>query len=142
MPTSSDGPLLLDTSAAIAFLLRSHDGHRAVHDAVAGQGSFGLAGHAVFETFSVLTRLPPPSRVSPGTALRLVEHNFPDTRHLPGERASRLLSEVAGVRIAGGAVYDALVAAATVEHGCRLVTRDRRALDTYAALGADVLLVE
>jgi predicted nucleic acid-binding protein len=38
--------------------------------------------------------------------------------------------------IAGGAVYDALVAAAAVEHQVTLATRDRRALETYRALGA------
>lgn len=40
--------------------------------------------------------------------------------------------------ISGGAVYDALVAAAAVHHGLPLVSRDRRALDTYRALGLDV----
>jgi hypothetical protein len=35
-------------------------------------------------------------------------------------------------------VYAALVGAAAAEHALRLATRDRRALDTYRALGVAV----
>ena len=44
--------------------------------------------------------------------------------------------------VAGGAVYDALVALAALEHGCVwLATRDARAKASYEAIGADVVLV-
>ena len=43
--------------------------------------------------------------------------------------------------IAGGAVYDGLVALAAKEHGVALATRDARARGTYDALGVKVLLV-
>ena len=43
--------------------------------------------------------------------------------------------------IAGGAVYDALVAAAAAEHGITLATRDRRAADTYRVLDIDFELI-
>jgi len=36
----------------------------------------GLAGHAWFETYSVLTRLPPGARRSPGDVLILLETTF------------------------------------------------------------------
>ena len=49
-----------------------------------------------------------------------------------------LLVELADNRIAGGSVYDALVAAPAIEHALPLVSRDRRALSTYRDLGADV----
>ncbi len=42
--------------------------------------------------------------------------------------------------IAGGAVYDALVALAAVEHDADLATRDARATSTYATLGARVVV--
>jgi predicted nucleic acid-binding protein len=45
-------------------------------------------------------------------------------------------------RIAGGAVYDALVGSAAVAHQLALVTRDRRALPTYRALEVDVELLD
>lgn len=59
MPTSAEhGPeLLVDTSLAVALSVRDHEAHNAALAAVTGQ-RIGLAGHAAFETFSVLTRLP------------------------------------------------------------------------------------
>ena len=49
---------------------------------------------------------------------------------------------MATLGIAGGAVYDALVGAAAVEHGLTLMTRDRRALDTYRRLNVKFVLVD
>lgn len=42
--------------------------------------------------------------------------------------------------IAGGAVNDALVALAAVEHDATLATRDRRAKETNETVGADVVI--
>lgn len=42
--------------------------------------------------------------------------------------------------IAGGAVYDALVALAAAEHGADLATRDNRARATYETVGVRVVL--
>ena len=44
--------------------------------------------------------------------------------------------------MAGGSVYDALAGVAAVEQGVPLVTRDRRPLGTYRALGTEVIMVE
>lgn len=137
MPTSARRTWLVDTSVAVALVTEDHVAHAAVVDALAGR-RLGLAGHAAFETFSVLTRLPPPARRTPASAALLVARNFPHTRHLGAERAAEMLAELGRAGLAGGAVYDALVAAAAVEHRCPLVTRDRRALETYAVVGADV----
>ena len=43
--------------------------------------------------------------------------------------------------IAGGAVYDALVALAAKEHGAALSTRDARARGTHDAAGGEVIVV-
>lgn len=43
---------------------------------------------------------------------------------------------MAAAGIAGGAVYDALIAAVAVAEDLTLVTLDRRATDTYELLGA------
>ncbi len=91
--------------------------------------------HAAFETFSVLTRLPAPARQTPATATRLLASNFPRTQFLSPRRSHQLLAELAGRGVAGGSVYDALVAAVAVEHSLPLATRDRRAQDVYRALG-------
>jgi predicted nucleic acid-binding protein len=136
----SGNPTLLDTSAAVAFLVADHKHHAATFEALA-QRQLGLAGHAAFETFSVLTRLPPPARRTPAAVSRLLAANFPHTRFLSGERAAELLSSLASNGLAGGSVYDALVAATALEHELTLATRDKRALDTYRALDVSVELL-
>ena len=106
-----------------------------------GGRRLGLSGHAAFETFSVLTRLPTPARRSPATVARLLAEAFPETRFLSAQAAASLLAALGSAVIAGGAVYDALVGACAVEHGLELATRDRRALETYRALDVRVELL-
>jgi predicted nucleic acid-binding protein len=133
MPTSDDPQLLIDTSVAVALATAGHEHHQATRKAI-GDRSCGLSGHAAFETFSVLTRLPPPNRRTPLAIARLLAHNFPHSRFLSARGAERLHARLAQLGIAGGAVYDALVAAAAAEHGITLATRDRRAAETYRVL--------
>jgi predicted nucleic acid-binding protein len=133
-------PCLLDTSAALAFVQPSHGGHATTYAALVGRPK-GLSGHAAFETFSVLTRLPPPDRLTPQAARRLIEVNFPHARFLSSARSAALIAEMSASGVSGGAVYDALVAAAAAEHGLTLVTRDGRAIGTYRAMGVDTELL-
>jgi predicted nucleic acid-binding protein len=142
MPTSDNKPqLLIDTSVAVALATAGHEHHQATRKAVGGR-SCGLSGHAAFETFSVLTRLPPPNRRTPRAVARLLAHNFPDSLFLGAREADRLHARLASLGIAGGAVYDALVAATAAEHGVTLATRDRRAAETYRALDIDFELID
>lgn len=142
MPTSDDPPqLLIDTSVAVALVVADHDHHDLTRKAIGGR-SCGLSGHAAFETFSVLTRLPPPSRRTPTAVAQLLAHNFPGSRFLSAGSAQQLHSRLARRGIAGGAVYDALVAAAAGEHGITLATRDRRAAETYRMLQVDFELID
>jgi predicted nucleic acid-binding protein len=53
----------------------------------------------------------------------------------------RLLDVAAAERIAGGALYDAVVAATAREAGATLITLDRRAVPTYQLLGVGYRLV-
>lgn len=119
------------------MVVSDHEHHAATFAALVDR-RLGLAGHAAFETFSVLTRLPPPARRTPAAVARLLTTNFPATRFLSSEAADALLAQLAAHRIAGGSVYDALVGAAALEHRLPLATRDRRALDTYRALNVTV----
>lgn len=91
---------------------------------------------------SVLTRLPPPQRLNPATALRLQVRNFPDSRFLSATRIGDLLHEFAATGLAGGAVYDGLVGAAAREHRLLLVSCDRSAEPTYRALGVTYELLQ
>jgi predicted nucleic acid-binding protein len=144
MPTDTDAEsravVLLDTSAAIALLVEDHEAHAVVLDAIRGR-RLGLAGHAWFETYSVLTRLPAPLRRSPADAGRLLARNFPATGFLAEAEAAELGAELGRLGISGGAVYDALVGAAARQHRRPLVTGDARARPIYEALGAEVEIV-
>ena len=142
MPTSaSRRPVLVDTSVAVALVLADHDHHDATHEAL-GTRRLGLAGHAAFETFSVLTRMPAPARRTPASVARLLTAGFPHGRFLTPQASADLFGHLPVLGIAGGAVFDALVGATAREHGLTLVTRDRRALDTYRALDVSVELLD
>ena len=134
---SSEADVLADTSVAVAVVVEDHEHHAATLRAI-GNRRLGLAGHAAFETFSVLTRLPPPARRSPEAVVRLIRANFPSIKYLTASGAEALLPELASVGIAGGSVYDALVGAAAAESGLVLLTRDARALPVYRSLHVDV----
>lgn len=140
MPDSGERPdLLVDTSVAVALVTVDHEQHQATVDAV-GERSVGLAGHAAFETFSVLTRLPPPLRRTPVAVAEMVARDFPLSCFLAADPTRRLIEQLGQLRIAGGAVYDALVGATAVAHNLPLASRDRRAIQTYRALGVDLEL--
>lgn len=143
MPTGADpalGPeLLVDASVAVALCSLGHAGRPASLAAVAGR-RIGLAGHAAFETFSVLTRLPGSARRSPAAVGYMLVANFPFTRYLSPSAAEQLVGTLAAEGIGGGSVYDALVAAVALEHGTPLVTRDVRALPIYRAVGVTLAL--
>lgn len=112
-----------------------------MHEAV-GRADLGLSGHAAFETYSVLTRLPGSQRRPPAVVAELLHVNFPETVFLSVEGSRAVHLELASLGIAGGLVYDALVAAAAVEAQLPLMTRDQRALDVYRGLGVEVLVVD
>ena len=89
-----------------------------------------LAAHTLVETYSVLTRLPPPMRTAPLRAWEAIEGLFaagelvaPDARSLVG-----LLARASGRAIAGGATFDFLIAStavdAAVDEVLTLNTRD------------------
>lgn len=130
--------VLVDTSAALALVQRENPFHPAARARLLPCRR-GMSGHAAVELLSVLTRLPPPQRLSPAAALRLEATNFPESRFLTTTGA--LLAEFVAAGLAGGAFYDGLVGAAARQHGVLLITCDRRAETTYRALGVDYELL-
>ena len=126
-----------DTSAAIPFIVRSHSAHLPLRRQCAGR-EVALTTHSLAEAYSVLTRPPGDARVTPTDAARLLAANFPQTVGPDPAVASNLPEVLAPLGIAGGAVYDALVALAALGHQMVLLTRDARALCTYAAIGVRI----
>ena len=131
--------LALDTSVAVPLLVASHRDHAAVvrwWD----RREIALSGHALAETYSVLTRLPGDARVTPADAAHLIRARFTAPLTLAHETSARLPDLLSSLGIAGGAVYDALVALVAIEHDAELATRDARAKATYEVLGARVTI--
>jgi len=130
----------VDTSVAVPLLVRSHRDHAAVVRWWDGQ-QVALSGHALAETYSVLTRLPGDARLAPADAARLLGARFAPPLLLSGANARKLPDTLSRLGIAGGAAYDALVALAAREHEVALATRDGRAKGTYNAVGVEVIVV-
>lgn len=130
----------LDTSVAIPLLVQTHRAHAEVVRWWDGRPVV-LSGHAVAETFSVLTRLPGDLRLSPLGAAELMDARCGAPLLMGADNAARLPALLGGLGIAGGAVYDALVGLAAAEHDVPLATRDARARGTYELVGAAVLAV-
>ena len=133
MPTNADR-YAADTSVAVAALDAGHAAHAACRAAVLEHRP-GLAGHAAFETFSVLTRMPGPLAVDAPTAADVIARLFGSVHLLDDSAATTLLTRLGTVGITGGAVYDALIGEAARVNGARLLTRDRRAQRTYDLIG-------
>jgi len=130
--------LALDTSVAVPLLVQTHQHHAAMVSWWDGR-DIALSGHALAETYSVLTRLPGDVRLAPIDAARLLEERFVAPLILGKAAASRIPETLGRLGIAGGAVYDALVALTAAEHGVTLATRDGRAKATYETVGVRVL---
>jgi len=64
------------------------------------QVGWSFAGHAAFETFSVLTRLSGAARRTPATVARLLATSFPHSRSLGAKAAAELLERLDAVGVA------------------------------------------
>lgn len=128
-----------DTSVLVSALLAWHPGHTEARKALVGVR--GIPAHVLLETYSVLTRLPAPHRISPrdaGNALSALDVGL---LSLPVKAHRTLVSTLAQGNVPGGATYDALVAATARHHGRTLLTRDQRARPTYDLIGATYTLI-
>lgn len=125
---------LLDTSVLVNLLIEQFPGHQRAlatfRQLSAGSEKLRVASHAVAETFSVLSTLPVSPRLDPSQAWHLIRESIlPEASlvSLSGKEYVDLMSQLAGIGIVGGAVYDGLHAAAAEKSGVdRLYTFNRR----------------
>lgn len=130
----------IDTSVLIAGFASWHEGHRSAREILRKQPR--LPAHVAVEAYSVLTRLPPPHRVHAKLVSAFLSKQFTEPLLLLTDSAlRRLLTKLPELGVTGGSVYDALVAATALEAGTELITRDHRAVPTYAAIGVDFKLL-
>lgn len=132
--------LAVDTSVIVAAFATWHDAHEPATDALARGPR--VPAHALIESFSVLTRMPPPHRASADAVAGFLGRRFVEASlALSPLEYAPLVERVVKVGIRGGAIYDALIAATVAQAGAVLLTRDRRALPTYERMGVRCELV-
>ena len=132
--------IAFDTSVAVAAFASWHEAHAEAVARLAREPR--LPAHVVVETYSVLTRLPPPHRAAPAIVEAFLARTFPNAPlALPGGAQRALVGVAVRHGFSGGAIYDLLVAATAKRARARLLTRDRRAIPAYEAVGVDYELL-
>jgi predicted nucleic acid-binding protein len=137
----------IDTSVVVAAVLPWHQDHErarvAVDEALAGT-TVVLPSRTLIESYSVLTRLPSPHRLSPVDANAVLEGTFRDHArivNLPEHAFWRLLEELCEAEVAGGATFDAEVVAAALDAGATsILTLNRRDFERLVPEAITVLV--
>ena len=126
----------------IAAVCGWHEHHEAaaneIEKRLAGRAKMIVAAPALVEAYSVLTRLPPPHRLSPQTALALLQDNFlklATVIALNAKSYQTLLLSAPKNNVAGGRAYDAVIGACA-EQGKASTLLTFNAED-FKALGQD-----
>lgn len=135
-----------DSSVLVAALASWHESHteavRMLEGAMAKGSTLVIPADALTETYAVLTRLPAPHRIAPSVALELLQKSFLRIRVTALESAETwdFLETCAAGQVAGGAVYDARIAAAAVKgRATRILTLNARHFERLAPPGLEVV---
>lgn len=129
-----------DSSVVIAAFASWNRHHEAAVQALEENAVDDLVAHAELESYSVLTRLPEPFRAEPALVAEYLREDYSGGRLVLPERERRsLLTRLASLSIAGGAVYDAMTAATAARHGHALLSCDPRAASIYGRLDVEVV---
>lgn len=92
--------------------------------------------HVIAESYARLTSMPGNVRLAPQTTWHVLRDMFPhEPLALSASGLNEVMHKVADLGIAGGAIYDCLIAQAAKEHSATLVSLDRRAAKNYTLIG-------
>jgi predicted nucleic acid-binding protein len=135
----------LDSSCLVPLLLAAHPRHERTLAAKTvcdrENGELVLTGHALFECYSVLTRLPKPHGIAPPKAEELLRLNFANQRIVAMTRDTvwGTLRQRVSRGDWGPRVYDSLVALMTAEAGGTvLLSWNARHVQAVAPPGLEV----
>lgn len=132
--------IAVDTSVVIAAISPWHENYHRARTVCAEE--VRVPAHCLLETYSTLTRMPEPLRISGSVAHEVVSRQWNDKRIDPSSALfATAISLIAERGIVGGSTYDGLVALTVLEHELSLVSFDRRAERTYRRLGVDYTLM-
>lgn len=124
----------VDTSLLVAGFATWHEAHEVAHGLISERPH--VPAHVALETYSVLTRLPPPHRVPAKVAGDFVRRVMEDRVLVPPDDVfDELIGLAVRHQISGGGIYDAFIALTVLRNGATLTTRDQRALRSYEAVG-------
>jgi predicted nucleic acid-binding protein len=123
----------VDSSVLVAALLTWHGNHEAslqrIDNLLASGHVLVLPLHSLVETYSVLTRLPSPHRLSPLAAVQLLEAQRTSFRlvGLANDDGWEFIRGLGQSGVHGGRTYDALIAASARKGGAgRILTLNSR----------------
>lgn len=124
----------LDTSVLVAGLLSWHKHHEAasaaLSDLLESQAAVVLPVHSLVEAYAVMTRLPPPNRLSAKEAFEILQRTLRSRFTLvglEGDETWGLIGDLSRRPIMGGTTYDALILACARKGGARRILTFNRA---------------
>lgn len=120
------GTVALDTSCVVPLLCTWHDHHSRTVGALESvvDRAVVICSHVLLESFSVLTRLPPPYRLTVVGARQLLEANFGDPElvgQVDREDCWSAIGSATEAGSGGGRVYDAVIAHASARAGASVL---------------------
>lgn len=114
--------ILFDTSVLVAAIVEAHPAHERALPWLArgrsGKIELVVAAHSAAETFAVLSTMPLSPRIGAGLARQLVRENVLSVARVVALSARdyrAVIDELGDLGVAGGAVYDALIARVAVK---------------------------
>jgi len=114
--------VLFDTSVLIAAIVEAHPRHPEsllwLRKCQEGEISLLVSSHTLAELYAVLTALPVRPKITPAVALRIIENDvikLADVITLNKSEYIAVLRQMATLGLAGGKIYDALIARTAVK---------------------------
>lgn len=109
--------VVIDANCLVSAALPQHEHHATTVAELqrrrAAGHTFVMASHAVLEAYAVLTRLPPPHRLSAADAADVLDRNWggSECTALTGSETWKLVRHEAAAGVSGARIYDAVIAA-------------------------------
>jgi predicted nucleic acid-binding protein len=139
---------LPDTSCMIAAISSWHEHHeqarREIESRLSRKQRMIVAGPALIESYSVLTRFPSPHRIAPADARSLLVANFLNGVQvvaLAGAAYGSLLRGAPKAGISGGRTYDAVIVACARKAGVTsLLTMNEKHFAPFAGDDLEIIV--
>jgi predicted nucleic acid-binding protein len=113
--------ILFDTSVIVAASLVQHPSHQpcfaALQQVQTQQHQGYLSNHSLAEMYSVLTRMPSQSRMTPQNVQRLIDRHLQYLEPITLEKSDyqAAIAQMVGLNLPGGGIFDALIARAAMK---------------------------